>query len=292
MTKKILMLAVCVCGTLLGGAKCSRDHVNSVEMMNKCVEYQRRKLYPQAIRDCNKAVSLDPENEKAQHNLAMVYMETKDYDQAAHHLQKAISLNATIAIYHYQLGEVYQWLGQYEQSESALKKAIEIEPSLYKAHYRLGRVYEEMDEPQQAMQKYTDTLQQNSRFFDAYRELAGVYHDYGFLPQAEQVLRQGLLGLEGRGEELAVIHHRLGIILEEKKDYENAVKEFRAALELIPALEDAIFSLGWTYSHFDVEKARIWLEKFVQNANQKTRPDYVMAAQARLNEIASGTPVQ
>jgi tetratricopeptide (TPR) repeat protein len=291
MSKK-LVLVVCALATLLTGGKCSREHVHSVEMMNKCVEYHRRQLFPQAIRDCSKAVSLDPENEKAHHNLAIVYIETKEFEQAARHLQKAIALNDELAIYHYQLGEVYQWMGQYEQAETELKRTIELDAKLYKAHYRLGRVLEEMDRPQDALQKYTDSLKVNGKFFDAYRELGSLYLDYGFLGQGEQVLREGIKALEGRGDELAVLHHRLGTVLSEKKEYEKAVVEFRQALEMKPDMEDAMFSLGWSYSYTNKENAKIWLEKFLETANQKTRMDYVSAANARLAEIAVGSPMQ
>ncbi len=291
MGRKVI-LAICVIGTFisLSGAKCSREHVQSVEMMNKCVEYHRRQLFPQAIRDCSKAVSLDPENEKAHHNLAMVYIETKEYDQAARHLAKAIALDGDIALYHYQLGEVYQWAGKPEQAAKSLQRAIELDDTLYKAHYRLGVVYEAMDDPQNALQKFTDTLMKNPRFFEAYRELGGLYLDYNFLAQAEQVFNAGILALEGRGEELAVLHHLKGTVLSEKKEYAAAVKEFRDALELKPNMEDAMFSLGWSYSYVNPENAKIWLGKFVQSASQKTRSDYLAAAQARLAEIENGTP--
>jgi tetratricopeptide (TPR) repeat protein len=293
MSKK-LVLALCALATLFTctGWKCSREHVHSVEMMNKCVEYHRRKLFPQAIRDCSKAVSLDPENEKAHHNLALVYIETKEYEQSARHLQKAIALTGDIPIYHYQLGEVYQWMGQYEQAAQHLNQAVGLDDSLFKAHYRLGRVYEEMDEPEKALQKYTDALMRNGKFFDAYRELGSLYLDYDFTAQAEQVFREGLKALAGRGEELAVIHHRLGAVLAEKKDWEAAVKEFRAALELNPEMEDAMFSLGWAYSYTNKENAKIWLEKFVQQASQTTRMDYLGAASSRLAEIELGVPIQ
>lgn len=293
MTHKIVF-TICAIGTLLTitASKCSREHVESVKMMNKCVEYHRRSLFPQAIRDCSKAVSLDPENVKAHHNLAIVYIETKEYEQAAHHLQKAIALDDKVAIYHYQLGEVYQWSGQPEQSVKEFQRAVELDESLYKAHYRMGLVYEEMDDPQKALQKYTDAIERNPRFFEAYRELGQLYADFGFLEQADQVFSEGIKALEGRGDELAVLHHRKGTVLSEKKDYESAVKEFRTALEMDASLEDAMFSLGWTYSYVNPGNAKIWLNKFLQSASQKTRSDYIEAAQARLSEIEVGTPLQ
>lgn len=291
MARKII-LSIFVIGTFftLSGAKCSREHVQSVEMMNKCVEYHRRQLFPQAIRDCTKAVSLDPDNEKAHHNLAMVYIETKEYDQAARHLSKAISLDGNVALWHYQLGEVYQWAGQPEQALASLQKAVELDPALFKAHYRMGVVYEEMDDPQNALQKYTDAIMKNPRFFEAYRELGALYADFHFLAQAEQVFSEGITALAGRGEELAVLHHRKGTVLADKGEYEGAVGEFKEALEMKPNMEDAMFSLGWSYSYTNPENAKIWLEKFIQTASQKTRSDYLAAASARLAEIENGTP--
>jgi len=289
MSKK-LVWAICTLAALSTGMKCSREHVQSVEMMNKCVEFHSRQLYPQAIRDCSKAVSLDPENEKAQHNLAIVYIATKEYEQAARHLQRAIALNSKEAIYHYQLGEVYQWMENYEQAAAALEQAIQVDGSLFKAHYRLGRVYEALGEPEKAMRKYTDSLMQNGKFFDSYRELGSIYLDYHFLGQAEQVFREGLKALEGRGEEMAVLHHLLGAVFAERKDYENAVKHFRQAMEINPDMEDAMFSLGWAYSYTNKETAKVWLRRFVEQAGQDTRPDYLAAANARLAEIETGAP--
>ncbi len=293
MTKKIVLF-ICALEILftLTAAKCSREHVQSVEMMNECVKFHRRKLYPQAIRDCSKAVSLDPENELAHHALGMVYIETKEFEKAARHLQKAIALKDDVATYHYQLGEVYQWMGQPEQAAKSLLKAVELNDALYKAFYRLGRVYQEMDDPQKALQKYTEALERNPRFFEAYRELGSLYADYGFLSHSLQVFDEGIKALEGRGDDLAVLHHLKGTVLAEKLDYEAAIREFRAALEMRPNMEDAMFSLGWSYSYVNPENAKIWLKKFVQAASQRTRADYLAAAQGRLSELELGTPFQ
>ena len=87
-----------------------------------------------------------------------------------------------------------------------------------------------------------------------------------------------------------MLHHRKGTVLAEKKEYEAAVAEFKKALELKPNMEDAMFSLGWSYSYTNPENAKIWLEKFMQSAGQKARADYLAAASARLAEIENGTP--
>ena len=273
-------------------SSCNRDAVESVQKQNTCVEFHQKKMFPQAIRECNQAVSLDPENVQAQHGLALIYVETKEYAQAVRHFQKAIALEPDVAIYHYQLGETYQWLEQWSQAEAELKRAIELDETLYKAHYRLGRVSEQLDKPQEALQKYTDAIQRNGTFMDAYRELGALYIEYNYLAQSEQVFREAVKALEGRGDELGEMHYWLGRVLQEKKDYGAAIAEFRLALEQKPDLADAMFGLGWCYSFTNKENSKIWLEKFLSAANQKTRPDFIQAAHSRLAELMEGAVIQ
>jgi tetratricopeptide (TPR) repeat protein len=291
MARKIVY-AICAFCAIGSFAACNRDNVHSVEMQNSCVQFHARKMFPQAIRDCNKAVSLDPSNVQAQHALAMIYFETKEFAQAARHLQKAIALDPNTAVYHYQLGEAYEWMEQYAQAEPELKRAIELDDTLYKAHYHLGRVYEKLDRPEEAMQKYTDALMKNGKFMDAYRDLGLLYISYSFLAQADQVFREGIKALDGRPDEVGEMYQWLGQVLIEKKEYEAAIQELKKGLELKPDMVDAMFNLGWAYSFTNKENAKIWLEKFIASANQKTRPDYVSAAGARLAELQEGAVIQ
>jgi len=127
---------------------------------------------------------------------------------------------------------------------------------------------------------------------DAYRELGALYIEYNYLAQAEQVFREAIKALEGRGDELGEMHYWMGRVLQEKKDYSAAIAEHRLALEQKPDLVDAMFSLGWCYSFTNKENAKIWLEKFLSAANQKTRPDFISAAHARLAELMEGAVIQ
>ena len=287
-----LVLAIFALATLATVNSCNRDAVDSIKKQNSCVEFHQKRMFPQAIRECNQAVSLDPENVQAQAGLGMIYIEMKEYAQAVRHLQKAVALEPDVAVYHYQLGEVYQWLEQYTQAEAELRRAVELDDTLYKAHYRLGRVFEAQDRPEEALQKYTDAIGRNGKFMDAYRELGALYIEYAYLAQAEQVFREGVKALEGRGDEVGELHYWLGRVLQEKKDWNAAIAEFRSALEQKPDLVDAMFALGWCYSFTNKENSKIWLEKFLSAANQKTRPDFISAAHARLAELMEGAVIQ
>ncbi|MDD5306403.1 MAG: tetratricopeptide repeat protein [Deltaproteobacteria bacterium] len=288
--KKKMVLVICALGTLAIGAgqlSCNRDKVASIEMINQCVDFHRRKMFPQAVRDCSKAITLDPESADAHHSLGMIYIETKEYEQAARHLQKAVAFREDNALYHYQLGEVYEWMNQPEQAAKEYERAVALDPALYKAHYRLGLVSREA-EPEKAMQKFTDAINRNPRFADAYRDLGLIYSEWGLYSQAEQVFREGIKALAGQEDAVAIMHHLLGTVLSDKKEYAQAIQEFKTALELKPGMDDAMFSLGWTYSFTNVENAKIWLSKFLQSTTGKTRPDYVTAAQTKLYELQFG----
>jgi tetratricopeptide (TPR) repeat protein len=282
-----------------GCSKCSTDHVKSMEFNNTGVEYFRRKLFSQAIRDLSKAVSIDPNNEEAHFNLSLVYMETKQWQPAAEHLKKAISLNSEDPMYYYKLGMCYQELNQLEEAKRQYQKAIELDKNLYKAHYRLGSVlqaqYMEGKLPdlhllaQKALQKYTDAINLNPRFGMGYNKLGMFYADLGFLDHSLQVLR---IGAEINPRD-AQIHNSLGTVYQQKRMLQEAVFAFRKSLEIDPTLCTAIYNLGMTYVELkQKENARLYLEKFTNMCGQKARPDYVKAASDRLFEIITGEEVR
>ena len=67
----------------------------------------------------------------------------------------------------------------------------------------------------------------------------------------------------------------------------QAITHFRAALQIVPGMRDALFSLGWTYSLVDNrDEAQRFLKKFVDVAGQDAPANYVKAAQDRLGELS------
>lgn len=284
----LLLTAVLCVSVLLLASDCSQAHVRSMEENNTGVDYYQKKLYPRAIEHLNRAITLDDDNERAHFNLAQVYIATAQWQDAARHLQRAIALNGDVADYHYKLGFVLYHLNEFEQAEVHLRQAIEMDPTLYKAYYRLARVYEALDRSEDALRQYTESINRNPRFIEAYRDLGTLYAELEFLPQAVQVFQSALQAVvEGSSEE-AEIRHRLGTVFQEQRQYQEAVSEFRRALEIDSRQHDTLFSLGWTYALMDQrEDARLYLKKFVNSAkgNEQIRPDYVKAAQDKLYEF-------
>lgn len=271
---------------LLTGGNCSRARVESIEQMNHGVAQAQRQNYVEAVKSLERATAIDQTNEQAFFSLAQVHMELRSYDRAKQDLQQCIAINGEVGGYHEKLGTVMMELEDWNGAKEAFEKAIELEPELFKAYYKLAQVLERLDDPQNALHRYTEAIEHGPRFLEAYSSLGRLYADLGYEDQAVQVLRSGLeVAMQGTEEE-ANLHHLLGTVLQGQERLDEAVAEFRAAIEIEPNMSDALFSLGWTYALSENrEEARRFLQKFLDVAGPDTPAGYRKAAQDKLGEL-------
>jgi tetratricopeptide (TPR) repeat protein len=285
-----LAVALFLAAISLGG-NCSRARVESMNKMNDGVNNAQSKRYVEAIEDLERATAIDASNEEAFYNLALVHMDMSNWDAARDNLQRAIALNAERAGYQEKLGTVLMQMAQenparWDEALAAFEKAVELDPALFKAYYKMAQCYEAKDDPQNALAMYTKAVEQGPRFLEAYSQLGRLYANLGYLDQAVQVLQSALQVAQEGTEEAAMVHHLLGTVYQQQRNYPAAINEFRAALEIQPSMQDALFSLGWTYAlEEDKDEARRYLKRFVDTATPETPAHYLKAAQDRLTEL-------
>ncbi|MBX3270937.1 MAG: tetratricopeptide repeat protein [Sandaracinaceae bacterium] len=266
------------------GGNCSRTRVESLNRMNEGVVLASQKQYVQAAEKLQSATVIDPQNDQAFWNLAIVHMEMHKFERARDDLQRAIDVNPNVAGYHEKLGTVLMELSDWDGARQRFTRALELDDTLFKAHYKLGQVHERMDNPQEALREYTRAVETGPRFIEAYRALGRLYADLDYLAEAIQVLQSGLQVVIQGTEDEGHLHHLLGTVYQQQRNYDRAVEEFRAALRLVPTLREALFALGWTYSLQDNrEEARRFLRQYVDNAGAEAPPHYLKAARDRLN---------
>jgi tetratricopeptide (TPR) repeat protein len=271
------------------GSNCSRARVESMNHMNEGIALAQQGRQIEAIEQLERSTSIDPTNDQAHYNLAVVHIELRKFDRAKENLTQAIAANPESASYQEKLGTVLMQLEDWQGAKSAFERAIELDPNLFKAYFKLGQVLEELDDAQNALHRYTEAIQKGPRFIEAYQALGGLYADLGYLNESEQVLRSGLTAALAGTEEEASLHHLLGTVLQQKRSYDAAIEEFRAALRILPGMRDALFSLGWTYSLVGNRvEARRFLEKFVEVAGADAPAHYTKAARDRLAELGGG----
>jgi tetratricopeptide (TPR) repeat protein len=270
----------------LSGGECSRERVESLNAMNEGVVFAAQKRYLDAVTRLQQAAALDPTNDQAYWNLAIVHMEMQQFDAARDDLRRAIDIDGTRAGYHEKLGTVLVELDDLDAARQAFERAIEIEPNLFKAYFKLGQILERQDDAQGALQRYTEAVQHGPRFIEGYRALGRLYADLSYLGEAVQVLQAGLQVAIAGTEDEAELHHLLGTVYQQQRNYDGAVQEFQAALRIDPAMQDTLFSLGWTYSlQNNREEARRYLKRFIDGAAANVPEHYLKAARDRLGEL-------
>ena len=271
------------------GGDCSRARVESINKMNEGVTAAVQKRYVDATKLLDSASVIDPENDQVFWNMALVHMELRKYDRARDDLQKAIALNQKSGGYQEKLGTVLIELKDWNAAKGAFEKAIALEPELFKAYYKLAQVNEQLDDQQSALKNYTAAVEKGPRFLEAYSALGRLYADLNYLDQSIQVLTEALkVALPGTEEE-AQAHHLLGTVYQQQKKFDDGIREFKAALSVVPGMRDALFSLGWTYQlQGNKEEAKRYLQKFVDVAGAEAPAHYVKAARDKIAEMAEG----
>ena len=293
---KRIMVFACGLGTalLLMGGNCSRARVESMNLMNEGVVFAQQKRFSDAAERLERAVSVDPTNDQALYNLAQVHIDLRKFERARDDLNKAIAVNGQVASYHEKLGTVFIELENWAGAKESLSKALELDASLCKGYYKLAQVLEKLDDPQNALRRYTDALQKCPGFLEGYSALGRLYADLGFTEQATQVLQGGLQVAEmskagGGTEEQANLHHFLGTVYQQRQEYDKAIAEFEKAVQIVPGMPEALFSLGWAcYLQQKVDCARRYLRKFVDVGGAEAQDHYLKAARDCLAEMEGG----
>lgn len=288
--KRSQLLVVALLTFLVGtGGNCSRARVESMNKLNEGVVAAQQKRFVDAVKLLEQAGVIDPQNYQVFWNMAIVHMEMRKYDRAREDLQKGIAINPNAAGLQEKLGTVLMELRDWQAAKPAFEKAIQLEPDLFKAYYKLAQVDEQLDDQQSALKHYSQAIEKGPRFLEAYSALGRLYADLGYLEQSVQVLNEALkVALKGTEEE-AQVHHLLGTVLQQQKKYDQAIAEFKAALDVVPGMRDALFSLGWTYElKGNKEEAKRFLQKFVDVAGAEAPAHYVKAARDKLSEMAEG----
>jgi tetratricopeptide (TPR) repeat protein len=273
------------------GFVCSQERIKAIELANRGAEAFRNNLYDTAEKDLKQAIQTDPSYDLAYYNLGKVLQKQRKWDQAAQAFESAVQKSPNNGNFQYDLGEAYLESKKLDQAEKAFLAATNADPKLFKAWWRLGSVYKFLDRPKQADDAFRKAIEANTRFAKPYIELGYLYLDYDFEKEAAQVFSQCVLAKDDD----AACHNGYGVALKNLKQFEQATKELKAAIDLDPELFDAVYNAGMTYSDwYDADhatehkdKAQDYLKKFVATGGGKEGGfGYIKAANDKLYALS------
>ncbi len=90
--------------------------------------YQKKKMYPEAIAEANKALELDPKWATILNQLGFMYIATGDLAEAEEYLKKAVSVAPEDANPLDSLGQLYFLTGRLDEAIAHYKEAVRIKP--------------------------------------------------------------------------------------------------------------------------------------------------------------------
>jgi tetratricopeptide (TPR) repeat protein len=288
---QIVVLLIGVALPACEGFVCSQERIKAIELANRGAESFRNNLYDTAEKDLKQAIQTDPSYDIAYYNLGKVLQKQRKWDQASEAFESAAQKAPNNANYQYDLGESYLESKKVDQAEKAFLEATKIDPKLFKAWWRLGLVYKSLDRPKEADNALRKAIEANTRFAKPYVALGYLYLDYDFDKEAAQVFSQCVLAKDDDAE----CHNGHGVALKNLKQFEQAAKELKAAVDLDPELFDAVYNLGMTYSDWydashgaeQKEKAQDYLKKFVATGGGKEGGfGYIKAANDKLYALS------
>jgi tetratricopeptide (TPR) repeat protein len=163
------------------------------------------------------------------------------------------------AIYN-EIGNAYVGLNKPDKAAEYYRKAITPEQPSGAPHFNLGRIYRGQNNPTAARAEFLKAIAAEPQLVVAYSNLGFVLHEMKRYDEAQEALQLGLQKDDSEFMFESAIHNLLGDIYLRKEKVEEAVAEFKQAVQLDPDWSDPHRLLGYTYrTAGDLDKA---LEEF------------------------------
>jgi len=210
-----------------------------------------------AVEQYEKALALDPENQRIRLLIATILTKKGLFPEALLHLNRLIEQNPGLIIAHYYKGRIYLELNRYNKAEDAFLEALRLNKRLEPALFDLATLYQMMERPADAIEIYEKLLGFHPHNVEARERLLSLYFKLGMEKKAAHQIekikelskpgepvrqalgllyfKQGMLNESIEELSLTVStlqdddksRYYLASAYEEKGDNDNALKHFR-----------------------------------------------------------------
>jgi tetratricopeptide (TPR) repeat protein len=198
-----------------------------------------------AIVQYKKALALDVSDPDAVKGIADVYYAIPDYDNASIYYKKLLDLGNNEYYANYKLAYIMNDQKNYQKAVEYAQASIRANESYADAYNELGYAYSMLGQKSIALDNYkkaSELAPENSNYnFNT----ADLYYNKGELNDYEQALAYYKRGLKSNVSDVES-NYRVGWILNEKQQYEEAKKYLEKAVETDPSYHTAWLELGYT----------------------------------------------
>ncbi len=209
------------------------DHALVLQLLG-WLHYQEKR-YDEAISCYRRFLLNNTGNAEIFNNLGNIYFDLKEMGEAIACYQKALQFDGENAEIYNNLGIAFKEEGLFEQSELCYRRAIGLMPDYAEAHFNLGNVLRDKGELEEAVACYRIALKIKPSINKACCNPEAIYQEQGNINDIvdEDIDREREYFL-------------LGTAYRQRKNYKNAVENFRKAIAVNPRSAESYNELGLT----------------------------------------------
>jgi arylsulfatase A-like enzyme/Tfp pilus assembly protein PilF len=219
-----------------------KDKVTVVETILQASDLLRAGKADAATALLEKVEMSDPNLHVVPFMLGEEALSRQEWPEATRQLEKSLKINPEFDQAMTALGRALHEQGRDAEAEQWVRKAIARNESNFRAWYELGWIYA-TKQPEQAMQALNKAIELSPNFALPYRELGMIEMEKKDYPEAARHLQRAVdLGLAK-----PFLLNYLGIAYSRTGKLQKAVDNYLKALELKPDMADAHLNLGFAY---------------------------------------------
>ena len=184
-----------------------------------------------AMTHYRRAIDLEPANADAHNNLGITLQANGAIEAAETHFRRAIEIRPDHSRAHSNLGTVLRRQGHGDAAIEALSRAVALDPAYADGYSNLGNVLADLGRHDEAIALYRKALDLDPAHGEALINLGtALKRNSAALADSTTLYRQAIAA----HPELADAHYNLAVNLVETGDFDEARREYRATVALIP----------------------------------------------------------
>jgi len=224
------------------------DEEKIKEFIQAGIGFANKDENEKAIKEFQKAIKLDPDNEDALFNLACTYSDVGDFQKGYETFKKLINKNPKHVNAFNNLALMFARQGKFNDALFIYEKGIEQNPDIALLYNNRGNIYFEMG-------NYVEALKN----FKKASDLDPIYSERLYHLGISSYLKEESSGIDDAIKELeqsakknmhkAKDMHDLGVAYMERKMYDKAIEAFNNALKIDPNYMSAYINLGYVFQY-------------------------------------------
>lgn len=177
----------------------------------------------------------------AHYSMGIIYDRREDVEKAAAEYREAIKCDPAEPLFHIRLGAGMLIMGKPEDAFNEFAEAEKLSPGNLEVKFLKALAYTSLKRFDDAAKEYGGITEKDPQNFKALSSLADLYVMQGKMPEAALIYEKLLLTKEGKWP---IVYFNLGIVYSKLENVDEAIDNFKKAVELEPDYIEAHLALG------------------------------------------------